>query len=169
VTDGRPVFLIGFMGSGKSAVGQALAGRLGWSFVDTDEQVEQRAGRSIAEIFANSGESAFRELEWQVLCEVGERMRCVVATGGGLFLRAAARRRMGSRGRTVWLDCPLAVVQARVGAGVGRPLWDATDPLAQRALFERRRAVYALARYRVDASVGPPEAVAAAVERAVFH
>jgi len=87
----RAVFLLGFMGAGKTSVGQALARRLGWGFVDLDQQIERRAGRTIAEIFAGSGEDAFRRIETAVLRELlaklGHGSPLVVALGGGTPVR----------------------------------------------------------------------------------
>ena len=155
-----PLFLVGFMGSGKSRVGEALARRLAREFVDTDALVTEREGRSIDEIFHESGEERFRLAEWDALRSLEGGPGLVVATGGGLFQGFEPRRWMLRRGPTVWLDVPLDVARARVGKGAGRPLWLPRDPLALRALYERRRAVYALAALRIVAVPGRPEAVA---------
>ena len=149
--DDRPIFLVGFMGSGKSSLGRRLAERLGFSFHDTDERVERREGREIAPIFREEGEAYFRDVEFEVLRGLDGRRGAVVATGGGLFLGAAQRRWMKRRGRTVWLDVPLDVCAARVGEGAARPLWHPEDPIAFRALFDRRSAAYALAELRLRA------------------
>jgi shikimate kinase len=155
----RPLFLVGFMGSGKSTAAR-LVGRLtGWPVHDTDELVEQRAGRSIEQIFRESGEGPFRQLEWEALQGLSGCGRAIVATGGGLFAGLSQRRHMAGEGWTVWLDVPLAECLRRVGAAGGRPLWPAGDPLGLQALYEKRRAVYALADRRVPGE-GEPEAVA---------
>lgn len=148
------------MGAGKSAAGRVLAARLGWEFDDTDDLVESAAGRSIEEIFRSSGEGAFRELEWQALQLFESRKQVVVAAGGGLFLGVAQRAFLKRYGETIWLDAPLRCIRRRIGEGHGRPLWDRHDPVALRAFFEKRRAVYALADARVDSGEGSPEAVA---------
>jgi shikimate kinase len=135
-TDDRPIFLVGFMGSGKSAVGQSLAARLNRDFVDTDQLVVEREGRSI------------------------DGRDLVVAAGGGLFLGWCQRRWLGEQGRTVWLDVPLDVARQRVGKGRTRPLWFGRDPLDLRAFFDKRRAVYALAELHVPAHPGSVEEVA---------
>lgn len=147
--DDRPVFLVGFMGSGKSTVAARLAAALGWACEETDEAVERAAGRSIERVFREQGEARFRRLEGRALAAAAGRRRCVVATGGGAFCDAANRRLLKRSGRTVWLDVPLEVCATRVGPGRGRPLWDSADPVAFRAFFERRRAAYALAELRV--------------------
>jgi len=155
-----PIFLVGFMGSGKSSVGRAISRRTGRAFVDTDAEIVKRAARSIDEIFREEGEGRFRELEWQALQALEGRRDCVVATGGGAFLGRVQRRWMKRSGPTVWLDVPLALARGRVGPGDERPLWLPDDPLRLRALFDRRAACYALAALRVDASRGDADAVA---------
>ena len=159
-----PVFLVGFMGVGKSTAGRALAARWGWDFEDTDVLVTRADGRAVEEIFRASGEGRFREAEWDALRSLGGRARVVVATGGGLFLGVAQRAFVHDHGVSCWLDAPLAVVAARVGSGPSRPLWPVDDVLARRAFFERRRAAYALADLCVDASRGGADDLAIAVE-----
>ena len=159
------VFLIGFMGAGKTTVGELLARELGWGFEDTDRLVEQVAGRAIDRIFESWGEGRFRALEAGVLSELVRRERCVVATGGGVFLGRAQRSLMKARGRTVWLDLPLEVARSRVGKGQERPLWTPDDPLLQRSLFEKRRATYALAHLRVDAAEASAATLASGIAR----
>jgi len=160
------VYLVGFMGSGKSEVGRRVARELGWSFEDTDARVEAVEGRAVDRIFAESGERRFRHVERRVLEELSARQRVVVATGGGLFLHAAVRRRMRRTGVVVWLDASLESIRGRLGSGDGRPLWNLEEPIAMRALFERRRAAYALADFRVDASASDPsEVVSRALDR----
>jgi len=156
------VFLVGFMGAGKTAVGRVLAQRTGFAFTDTDAAVEQAAGMSIEEVFRRSGEGAFREAEWRALCAIADGGPAIVATGGGLFLGVENRRMVRRLGRSLWLDVSLPVAAARVPAGPQRPMWS-EDPLVLRALFERRRAAYALADARVDASRGTPEAIATVI------
>jgi len=153
------------MGSGKSTVGKLLAAGCGREFVDTDRLVVQRAGRSIEEIFRADGEARFRELEWEALRSLGGGKPVVAATGGGLFLAVRARRWLKKHGITAWLDAPLESCLSRVRGAAGRPLWDPlADPVAFRAMFERRRAAYALANIRVTAS-GPAQAVAETLAR----
>lgn len=157
------LYLVGFMGAGKSAIGRRLATGLGWRFEDTDERVTRSEGRSIEELFEQAGEGRFREAERRALREIAAGDDVVVATGGGLFLSLEARRLMARTGVAVWLDAAWEVVRARLGEGRGRPRWYGKKSLELRALFEKRRAVYALARLRVDASGADPEAVAEAV------
>jgi shikimate kinase len=161
-----PIFLVGFMGAGKTSVGRVLAARRGWDFEDTDALVVEAAGLPIDAIFRTRGEGRFRELEWDVLRTLGHRKRIVVATGGGLFLGVAQRGFVRAHGISCWLDAPLDVIAARLADGSSRPLWTDDDPLSRRTFFERRRAAYALAAIRVDASSGVPDEVALRVETA---
>lgn len=165
--DERPVFLVGFMGSGKSTIGATLARRLGWSFLDTDALVEERAGRAIEAIFRESGEGRFREMEWDALRSLEGARRAVVATGGGLFLGVAQRSFLRREGTTVWLDVPLEAARERAGDPAVRPLWREADPVAFRAFFERRRATYALADVRVDAGHAGTDEIVDRVLRAL--
>jgi len=169
--DDRPIFLVGFMASGKSTVGKALAKGLGWRLLDTDDLVEERENRSIERIFSESGQSFFRQAEAEVLHSLDDLRRAVVATGGGLFLGYRSRRWMIEHGRTVWLDLPLEAARRRVDRGRsgrrGRPLWEGNDALALRALYENRRASYALAEVRIDATTGQTGEVADRIREAL--
>lgn len=159
-----PIFLVGFMGVGKTSAGRVLAGRLGWTFDDTDAMVERAEGRTVESIFLDSGEGRFREAEWEALRSLSGRRRVVIGTGGGLFLGVLQRSFIRAQGSSCWLDAPLSVVAHRLQTGDARPLWPAADALSRRAMFERRRAAYALADFRVDASRGGIDDVARAIE-----
>jgi shikimate kinase len=165
----RPIFLVGFMGSGKTAVGARLAARLGWSFADTDRWVEERTGLAVERIFAEWGEGRFREREAEALAALRTRRRAVIATGGGVFTCRAHRAAIRASGVSVWLDVSLDRVRRRIGDAAGRPLWRSDDSLAQRAFFERRRATYALADHRVDAESEDVDEVVTRVLAAVFR
>ena len=150
------VYLVGFMGSGKSTVGRMLAGKLGWEFVDLDDEIEKRAGMSIPEIFEAQGEPAFRALERSALLEQVQRVRegcpLVVALGGGAFVDADSREAL--EGISIWLDCPVERLWQRVASEAHRPL--ARDRDAFEELYEKRRAEYAQAKFSVeDAEEGP--------------
>jgi shikimate kinase len=106
--------LIGYRGTGKSAVAQALALRLGWEWIDADVELELRSGKSIAAIFADEGEPAFREMESAVLAELADRDRVVLATGGGIVLREANRTLLRKGATVVWLKARPETIFRRV-------------------------------------------------------
>ena len=147
------LYLVGFMGSGKSAVGRLLADELGWSFADIDEDIEKAQGISIAEIFDNRGEQEFRAIEQEALRKRVREVECgkpmVVALGGGAFIEAANRKLLEERGVTIWLDCPFQRISARVDGQTHRPL--ARDPEKLRQLFDDRRDVYSKAEHHIQA------------------
>lgn len=150
--------LVGFMGVGKSTVGQRLARRMLWNFLDLDTLVERHTGLRVAEIFGRRGEGAFREAESHCLAQAVLKPRTVLALGGGAWESAGNRRLARARGVSVWLDCPLAVIRERLGAAADeRPLWD--DPAKIRRRYDARRETYARADLRVEAD-GAPDAVA---------
>ncbi len=143
------VYLVGFMGAGKSTVARALARRLDWRSVDIDEAIEQREHETVSAIFAKKGEAYFRAVERTVLADQLPSRHLVVATGGGTFVDPQNRSTMCQNGVTVWLDVPLERLIARVPADGRRPL--AADRDEFERLFTIRRAAYELAHYRVDA------------------
>ena len=154
------IMLLGFMGSGKSTVGQMLAARLDRPFVDLDERIERKAGRPIAEIFRKQGEPAFRALETRELSELLGEMQttpgAVVALGGGTFAQPGNRLLLDTfGGLTVFLDCPLEELEHRCRNYTHRPL--AQDAQAFRALYQERQASYRLADATVDAGRSPEQ------------
>ena len=134
--------LVGSRGAGKSAAGAAAADRLGVPFIDTDQQVEARAGRTIPEIFAAAGEAAFRELEAAVIADLPGSGTGVIATGGGAVLRPASRLRLAALGPVVYLHARPERLAERVAAS-DRPRLGADAPLAEaRRLLAQRDALY---------------------------
>ena len=119
------IYLVGFMGCGKSTVGRALADELGWSFFDLDEEIERRESTTIAEIFDGRGEEQFREIETAVLRErvhfVQSGRPQVIALGGGAFLREDNFELVSNNGVTVWLDCLFSMIERRVSSATHRP------------------------------------------------
>jgi shikimate kinase len=152
------VVLVGFMGSGKSAVGRVLARRLGYRFEDMDRRIEERAGRTIAEIFRDEGEKAFRELEREEALAVARLEDLVVASGGGAFAQAETRAILQRGAVTVWLRCDFERILSRVPADGSRPLAGNRDIM--RALLAEREPWYRMADVAVDASAGTPREVA---------
>ena len=152
------IFITGFMGAGKTSVGQAVARQLGWAYVDTDDVLERIAGKSIEAVFAEDGEDAFRALESRALDEVCGGERQVISTGGGIVKSAANRERMRAAGFVVCLEASAETVVHRlypdgVGQGAVRPLLagpNGETPLERaRTLKEERAAAYADAHWTV--------------------
>ncbi len=142
---GRPrrLYLVGFMGCGKSTVGRRLAERLGAPFVDLDDEIERTSGRTVRAIFEESGEAGFRRLESEFLAATESLPAAVVATGGGCFTLEENRRSIGARGLAVFLDVTLASVQARLKGKADRPLFVSEEQLA--GLFAARAPFYRMA------------------------
>jgi shikimate kinase len=146
------IYLVGFMGSGKSTVGRALADELGWNFLDLDEEIEREQGTSIASIFDQHGEPEFRLIETEALHRCVRLVQSghprVISLGGGAFLHPENLDLVSNNGVSVWLDCPLPVIERRIAAFDHRPL--ARDPNRLRHLYEVRREGYARADYRIE-------------------
>ena len=157
------------MGSGKTTVGRALARRRGWQHLDSDEQVQERTGRTIPEIFEADGEAAFRAEEARALEEATANDEpTVISVAGGAVLDPSNRRRIAEGGTVVWLRADPVTLAARVGDGHGRPLL-ADDPAgALRRLYDERRPLYEeIAEVIVDVDGLTRDEVVAAVERAL--
>jgi len=151
------VYLVGFMGAGKTTVARALGRRLDWQPVDIDELIEKREHQTVASLFARHGEAYFRAVERTVLVDqIGSR-HTVVSTGGGTFVDPQNRSLINGNGVSVWLDVPLDRLIARVPADGRRPL--AADRPEFERLYTMRRAAYAEAHHRVDAGRAGIEAI----------
>jgi shikimate kinase len=165
----RCVVLIGFMGAGKTTVGRALARRLHWNFLDLDDFIEQREHKRIAEIFASSGEPAFREMESAALTALLQDRSAasdlVLALGGGAFVQKQNREALNSAGAiTVFLEAPVEELRRRCQAELKvRPL--AMDDSTFVGLFAARRNDYALARYAVQTLNKTVQQVTAEIEQ----
>ncbi|MCC6363216.1 MAG: shikimate kinase [Bryobacterales bacterium] len=156
------LFLVGFMGSGKTTIGRLLAEELGWTFVDLDDDIEARQQAAISRIFEERGEAEFRRVERECLEARVKQIRAsqplVVSLGGGAYVQAKNRELIAASGVAVWLDCPFERIEKRVAGFTHRPL--ARDAEAFRQLFVARQAAYAMADYHVAiASDDPGEAV----------
>jgi shikimate kinase len=152
------IYLIGFMGSGKTSVGRQLARKLGWKFVDLDKEIEQGEKRQVAEIFRENGESHFRSLEKRYLKQVSYSNHAVIAMGGGTYIDPQNRALADMTGLTVWLKVSFARLADRVKMDGSRPKFDDRDE-AER-LYQDREPHYALARVHVSTDDGTPESVA---------
>ena len=156
------LYLVGFMGAGKTTVARALGKRTGWRFEDIDQRIEAREHKAVASIFAQQGEQYFRNLERAALGELLPLRHVVVATGGGTFVEPDNRALMLADGAVAWLDLPLAHVIERVPADGRRPL--ASDRAQMELLFARRQLAYAHAHVRVDAARPVAEVVGRLLE-----
>jgi len=166
----RAVFLVGFMGAGKSSVGQLLAAALGWRFLDLDQQIEARHQRSIAQIFAESGEAVFRRLETESLREalavLQQQGPAVIALGGGAPVQPENAELLALTGEPrVFLDASFEVLRRRCQAAGSRPLFQ--DNARARQLYEARRPQYLRSGVRIDTNSKSIEQVAAEIEQAL--
>lgn len=163
---GSSIVLVGMMGAGKTSVGQRLAGRRGWPFLDSDRQVEEMVGRSVAQIWADDGEAGFRHLEARVLAEaLASTTPVVIAAAGGTVLDPDNRRLLSLHRPVVWLRAEVETLVRRLGVGEGRPLLagDAAGALAR--LDARRRPLYAeVADLTVDVDALSPDQVVGRIE-----
>ena len=143
--------MVGMMGAGKTAVGQALARRLHVSCTDSDEEIEKAANLSINEIFARDGEAFFREKETQVIERLLKGRRGVLSVGGGAFLSETNRALIQRHGVSVWLRGSVEVLWPRVRRKSNRPLLKTPDPKGTLARLAAERApVYGLADITID-------------------
>jgi shikimate kinase len=149
------IYLVGFMGAGKSTVARALGKRLDWKVEDIDARIERAERRDIPAIFRDSGEAYFRAREREMLITLLPERGAIVASGGGTFSDASNRELMLRDGGVVWLDAPFETLLQRVPLDGRRPL--AADRLGMEQLYNQRLAAYRLAHFRVDAGRGSVE------------
>ncbi len=137
------LFLVGLPGSGKSTLGRALARRLGKPFLDADAELERRLGVTIPTIFEIEGEAAFRDREEAVIADIAARSGIVLATGGGVVIRAANRERLKTNGTVLYLHAEPVTLRERTRHSRNRPLLNTADPLARLAeLYAQRDPLY---------------------------
>jgi len=140
---GQNVFLVGPMGSGKTAVGRQLARRLGYRFVDSDAEIERRTGVDIPFIFEKEGEAGFRLREREVIDALSGEAGIVLATGGGAVLAEESRRRLAQRGLVVYLETSVEQQLSRTRRGRHRPLLFTDDPRGRlQSLMAEREPLY---------------------------
>ena len=149
------IYLVGFMGAGKSTLARALGQRLGWRAEDVDALIEAREHATVSEIFAARGEPYFRAAEREVVRQLLPSRHVVVATGGGTYADPESRRLSNDNGAAVWLDLPFDRALERVPADGRRPL--AADRPQFEALYAIRRLSYLQAHLRLDVSRAPVE------------
>ena len=151
----KTVVLVGMMGAGKTAVGKALALRLGVPFLDSDHEIERAANMTVPEIFARDGEPFFRLKERQVISRLLDEARGVLSTGGGAFLAEENRRMISERGVSIWLNANTDVLWQRVRHRDSRPLLKTANPRETlETLFAARHQLYARADIAVVSDAG---------------
>jgi shikimate kinase len=111
-----PIFLIGYRGTGKSTVARFIAAQLKWDSIDADDEIERRAGKSIADIFAAQGEKTFRAIEASVVADLAEGRKTVIALGGGAVLLTENRAAIRGKGPVIWLTANVDTIESRVAA-----------------------------------------------------
>lgn len=159
------IYLVGFMGCGKSTVGVRVADELGWTYVDMDEDIVKAQGRGIVDIFDTGGESAFREIESECIrkrvrmIQTGRPM--VLSLGGGAFAEETNYKLLRENGISIWLDASLDLIRHRLAGATDRPL--ARDPKRFEALYQSRQPAYAKADYRIPVAGNDPGPVVAAI------
>jgi len=147
------IYLVGFMGTGKSAVGKQLAARKNWQFLDLDELIELKQRMTISDIFAKAGEAYFRRIEKKTLAEVAQENEFVVACGGGIVLDKENIRVMKGTGTIVCLTASPSVILKRTQSSTHRPLLSVKDPSRRiETLLKFRAPFYAQADYIIDTS-----------------
>lgn len=156
----KPVVLVGLMGAGKSTVGRRLASALGLNFIDSDNEIVEAAGCSIADIFEAYGEAIFRDLEQRVLLRLISSAPCVIATGGGAFVNPMIRNAIKEKAISVWLKADLDVLLERVSRRDTRPLLKTGDKSAILGrLMEERYPIYGEADITIESNAGLHEVV----------
>ncbi|HEY0148818.1 MAG TPA: shikimate kinase [Allosphingosinicella sp.] len=154
----RCIVLVGLMGAGKSTVGRRLARRLSRPFIDSDEEIEKAADRSVSEIFDSFGEASFRDGERRVIARLIGGPPKVIATGGGAFMDERTRSLILERCIAVWLDADIPTLAERVTRRAHRPLLKDKDPAEVLArLAEARRPFYAQAHIHIRSESVPHE------------
>jgi shikimate kinase len=142
----RSIVFVGLMGAGKTAIGRKVAGALGLSFVDSDQEIESVSRMTIPELFDRYGEPEFRALEQRVILRLLENGPQVLSTGGGAFMNAQTRDAIAQVAVSVWLKADIDVLMDRVSKKLNRPLLKTADPRATlERLMAERYPVYALA------------------------
>ena len=163
------IFLVGPMGAGKTTIGKLLASELNYDFVDSDREIEKRTGADISWIFDVEGEKGFRIREANIIKELAEGDRRVIATGGGAVLSDETRQLMRTHGFTAYVTAPLSVLLERTSQDKSRPLLQVEDPEGQfRKILKDREALYKdVANIEVDSHELSSKQIAMKIARAM--
>lgn len=154
----KTIVIVGMPGAGKSTIGRKLAQKLGLNFFDSDAEIEKSASMTVAEIFAQHGEPAFRDVERKVIARLLLGEPCVLSTGGGAFMDESTRAHIRARGVSIWLKADLSILAERTGRNDHRPLLKNQDRLATLAeLYNRRAPVFSTADLALESDERPPE------------
>ena len=161
ITEGRFIVLVGLMGAGKTTLGRRIAPELGLPFIDSDSEVEKAAGCTIGEIFKNSGEKIFRDVERRVMLRLLSQSPAVIGSGGGSFMDVNTRNLIRKKGTSIWLRADLELLYRRARRRTHRPLLNNDDPRKTlMRLMEERYAVYQKADLIFDVTEEPPDKMA---------
>lgn len=165
----RPIVLVGLMGAGKSTVGRRLAHRLHLPFADSDHEIEEAAGLTIAEMFEKYGEAEFRDGERRVISRLIDGNPKVIATGGGAFMNEHTRALILEKATSIWLDADIETLVERVARRAGsRPLLNGTDPAEKlRSLAALRNPIYALAQIHIHSKPLPHDSTVDQIMKAL--
>ncbi len=165
----KNIFLIGFMGAGKTSVGRVLAKKMGLDFIDLDEVIKKELGMAIPEIFSRFGEDFFRDEESKALRSVSQRKGQVIATGGGVVLREGNWEIMKNDGITIYLKASAGVLWSRVKSNTSRPLLQVENPFERlQELFSKRVSLYERADLMVNTENLSPADVAEKIIRELY-
>ncbi|MBM7701552.1 shikimate kinase [Metabacillus iocasae] len=145
----KALYLVGFMGAGKTTISEELSAILEIPVIDTDQYIEQKTGRSIPQIFEESGEQAFRKLEKEILKELPTN-DVIISTGGGVFVQEENRLWINKKGISFYLNCDWEELERRLIGDTSRPLVQKSNLDQLQALFEQRRPSYEQATYTID-------------------
>lgn len=149
VNDNRCIYLVGMMGSGKTALGSVLASLIDYDFIDLDKYIEAHCGMSIPDIFDKEGEVAFRSIELQLLREINNPYNVIIATGGGTVIYHDNMNYMKQIGTTIWVRVAISQMIARIKGDASRPIAANKTYRELRELYAKRRPYYSQAHYTV--------------------
>jgi shikimate kinase / 3-dehydroquinate synthase len=158
--DGKNIYFMGFMGTGKSKVGREFASLLGWPYLDTDDLIEERAGKTITDIFEQEGEDVFRKIEGDIIKEMSQKKHTVVSLGGGAVVADENWDILNSSGLTICLSASPELIRQRISKKTHRPLVKdfTNDELLQRIknLLNQRAGRYSMAEYSFESKKEVP-------------